>query len=349
MKTKTMTTPHVKSIGRSPLRVGLFLIPLVLACFALLPSVQAAPDPAPPPGANTADGAGALANVTTGDFNTAFGTNALNSLTTGDNNGAQGNSALFSNTVGSGNVAVGSIALRFNIDGDHNVAVGNTALNSNVHGNRNTAIGYGTLRNTTVNDNTAVGWSAAISNTTGIDNVAVGREALVDNTTGDDNTAVGSQALFSNTGGESNTGIGPGTLAFNTTGNSNTVIGASAGFLITGSRNVNIGAGVTTGAGVSNETRIRNVYASVATARAVYVNSSNKIGTLASTRRVKDEIKRMGKASEAIHALKPVTFRYTKEVDPARALSFRLIAEEVAEISADLITRDEQGNPQTVR
>jgi hypothetical protein len=36
-------------------------------------------------------------------------------------------------------------------------------------------------------------------------------------------------------------------------------------------------------------------------------------------------------------------------VDPARALSFGLIAEDVAEISPELITRDENGNPQTVR
>ena len=57
----------------------------------------------------------------------------------------------------------------------------------------------------------------------------------------------------------------------------------------------------------------------------------------------------MDKASETLFALKPVTFRYKKEIDPARAVSFGLIAEEVAEISPDLITRDEQGKPQTVR
>jgi septal ring factor EnvC (AmiA/AmiB activator) len=57
----------------------------------------------------------------------------------------------------------------------------------------------------------------------------------------------------------------------------------------------------------------------------------------------------MDKASEALFALKPVTFRYKREVDPAHALSFGLIAEEVAEISPELITRDEQGKPETVR
>ena len=57
----------------------------------------------------------------------------------------------------------------------------------------------------------------------------------------------------------------------------------------------------------------------------------------------------MDTASETLFALKPVTFRYKKEIDRSRALSFGLIAEEVAHISPDLITRDEEGQPQTVR
>ena len=52
----------------------------------------------------------------------------------------------------------------------------------------------------------------------------------------------------------------------------------------------------------------------------------------------------MDKASETLFALKPVTFRYKKEVNSERALSFGLIAEDVAEISPALITRDEKGN-----
>jgi hypothetical protein len=87
----------------------------------------------------------------------------------------------------------------------------------------------------------------------------------------------------------------------------------------------------------------------VAIARLVYINSNNKIGTLSSSRRYKEEIKPMDKASETIFALRPVSFRYKKEVDAARALSFGLIAEEVAKTSPDLITRDEEGTPQTVR
>jgi ABC-type hemin transport system substrate-binding protein len=57
----------------------------------------------------------------------------------------------------------------------------------------------------------------------------------------------------------------------------------------------------------------------------------------------------MDAASETLFALRPVSFRYKKEVDRSRALSFGLIAEEVAEVDPDLITRDKEGQPQTVR
>jgi hypothetical protein len=119
--------------------------------------------------------------------------------------------------------------------------------------------------------------------------------------------------------------------------------------LTTGSGNVCIGVNVNGVAGESNTTRIRNIFSSVASARAVFVNSDSKLGTLSSSRRYKEEIKAMDKASETLFALKPVTFRYKKDIDPARALSFGLIAEEVAQVDPDLITRDEEGKPETVR
>jgi hypothetical protein len=139
-------------------------------------------------------------------------------------------------------------------------------------------------------------------------------------------------------------------LVNNTTGSSNTALGLNAGLnLTTGSGNVCIGAGIFGVAGESDTTRIRNIYASVANGRAVYVNSDDKIGTLASSRRFKQEIKPMDKASEVLFALKPVSFRYKKEVDPTRSLSFGLIAEEVAEVDPDLVTADRDGKPETVR
>src|SRR5439155_21764798 len=160
---------------------------------------------------------------------------------------------------------------------------------------------------------------------------------------------LGFRALQDSTGSFNNA-VGWLALANLNSGSLNTAIGDGAGELLTtGSGNVYLGASPGGTASESDTTYIRNVYNSVATARAVFVNSNNKIGTLASSRRYKDEIQPMDKASEAILALKPVTFRYKKDIDPARALSFGLIAEEVAKVSPDLITRDHEGKPETVR
>ena len=204
--------------------------------------------------------------------------------------------------------------------------------------------------NTTGDNNTASGFYALFSNTTGPYNMANGYESLYSNTTGGFNAANGVFALYNNTIGNFNTATGPGALLSNTTGSNNVAVGTTAGIaLTTGSGNVCIGAGVSGVAGESNTTRIRNVYTTVANGRAVYVNADNKIGTLSSSRRFKHDIQPMDRSSETLFALKPVTFRYKKDADPSQALSFGLIAEEVAQVSPELITRDEEGKPQTVR
>jgi hypothetical protein len=288
-------------MSRSPSRLALLLIPLVFACFGLLPRAQAV---VPPPDGGYPG------------FNTAEGQKALFSLTSGTGNVAVGWGALYSDTQGSLNTAIGTGALLLNI------------------GDQNTATGAGAL----------------LFNNNGIYNTANGAFALHLNTEGDFNTANGFQALFSNTTGIENTAIGYQALFSNTTGSSNTALGLNAGLsLTTGSGNVCIGAGIFGVAGESDTTRIRNIYASVANGRAVYVNSDDKIGTLASSRRFKQEIKPMDKASEVLFALKPVSFRYKKEVDPTRSLSFGLIAEEVAEVDPELVTPDPDGKPETVR
>jgi hypothetical protein len=281
---------------------------------------------------NTALGAVALLFNTTGSQNTATGLQALFSNTTGSNNTASGRQALFSNTTGSQNTATGVLALNDNIDANFNTATGVQTLSSNTTGSNNTASGYQALN----------------FNTIGAFNTATGVQALIDNINGNFNTATGYGALFHNTQGGTNTATGVQALNNNTNGSNNTATGYQAGFNITGNRNVCIGAGVSGAAGVDDTTLIRNVYASLASGRAVYVNSDNKIGTLSSSVRYKEEVKPMDKASETLFALKPVTFRYKKAVDPSQALSFGLIAEEVAQVNPALITRDEQGKPQTV-
>ena len=214
---------------------------------------------------------------------------------------------------------------------------------------KNTANGFQALFSNTQGDyNTANGFQALFSNTEGVRNTANGDRALYSNT-GDVNTANGDRALYSNTTGTGNTADGVNALFSNPPAPTTSALGANAGSDITGSGNVCIGEGVRGMAGVNNTTWIGNVYSSVASGRAVYVNSDNKIGTLASTRRVKNDIKPMDKASEAVLALKPVSFRYKKEIDASGTLQFGLVAEEVADINADLVTRDSEGKPETVR
>ena len=315
-------------------KVSAFVIVTVLAWVGLSPNTEAV-NPAPDggyPGGNTAEGQNALLSLTAGTYNTALGLFSL-----------------LSNTEGGFNTAVGAGTLLAN-NAQQNTAIGAGALLSNDTGVKNTANGtFALFNNTSGDSNTATGVGALFNNSAGFSNTANGYNALLSNTTAGDNTAIGTTALFSNTTGEFNTAVGSQTLRDNVTGGSNTAIGDSAGFNITGTGNVCIGAGVNGVAGENNITRIRNVYESVAIERAVYVTSDNRIGTLSSSQRYKDEIAAMAKSSEAIHSLRPVTFRYKKAIDPTRSLSFGLIAEEVARVSSDLVTKDREGKPETVR
>jgi uncharacterized coiled-coil protein SlyX len=295
-----------------------FLASLLLVCLGLLPKAQAvSPPPAGGyPGGNTAEGQDALLSLTSGLYNTALGLFSLRVNTTGSFNTATGAGTLLSNT-GSDNTATGAGAL---------------------------------LSNTSGVSNTATGESALFSNTTGSFNTADGSGALFNNTTGTDNTALGLDALFNNTTGNTNMAIGNSALNSNTTGSDNTVIGFNSGFAVTTANNVIcIGARVA-GANVSNTCYIGSIFGQTSSAgTAVFINSDGKLGTTTSSKRFKDDIKPMDKASEALLELKPVTFRYKKEIDPAGTSQFGLVAEEVANVNPDLVVRDKEGKPYSVR
>jgi septal ring factor EnvC (AmiA/AmiB activator) len=102
---------------------------------------------------------------------------------------------------------------------------------------------------------------------------------------------------------------------------------------------------------VETQTRafIAGIFAVPVTGTGVVVDSDGQLGVAASSRRFKDEIKSMDKASEAILGLKPVTFRYKHEIDPKRIPQFGLVAEEVAKVNPDLVACDAKGEPYTVR
>jgi hypothetical protein len=230
-------------------------------------------------------------------------------------------------------------------------AIGARANHSTGYRISNTAIGANALYSNTFRGsrNVAGGHNALFSNQTSIENTAVGANALYSNTIGGRNVADGYNALFSNEAGRFNTGIGFRAL-YQNTGSNNVALGFNAGSNLTdGSSNVCIGYNVVGAAGESNTTRISNIYSSLASARLIYINSDNKLGTLVSSRRFKEEIKPMDKASAAILGLKPVSFRYKKEIELGGAVMFGLIAEDVEKVHPDLVTRNEKGEAETVR
>jgi Chaperone of endosialidase len=301
------------------------------------------------PGWNTAEGQSALFSLTTGFYNTALGGVALYSNTTGNNNTAVGLNALFRNNTGSGNTGMGAAALYFNTWGNFNTATGTAALRSNTAGNWNTANGYHALYfNTIGNSNTANGPYALHSNTTGSENTAGGAQALYSNTTGYQNTAIGRDALLANTIGYQSTAIGSRALR-DSTGHGNTAVGDLAGARVTTASNVICIGRHVYGENVSHSCWIGNIWGATGGSEAVYVNAAGRVGTQVSSQRFKDEIKPMQQASEVIYGLKPVSFRYKPEIEPARLVGFGLIAEEVEKINPDLVSRDREGKPLSVR
>ena len=239
-----------------------------------------------------------------------------------------------------------------------NTAEGTSALFNLTTGYENTAIGAGALYfNTTGYYNTATGFHALYGNTTGIDNTATGNFSLDRNTTGNNNTAIGYFSLNSHTTGNNNTAIGHNALANNIIGSSNIALGKGAGvFLTTGSNNIDIGNfGV---AAESNTIRIGSVQtrafikgiSSVAIAGApVVVNAGGQLGVAPSSADFKHEIRPMGEESEAILALKPVSFCYDQDIDEQSLPQFGLVAEDVEKVNPDLVLRNEEGKPYSVR
>jgi Chaperone of endosialidase len=320
----------------------LILIPMLIIGLGVLPKAQAL-SPAPDggyPGRNTAEGQKALFSLTTGTDNAALGHSSLQSLTTGNLNTGVGAWTLALNTA------------------DYNTACGAAALLFNGTGTDNTAIGTGALLFNTIGEgNTATGGFALHNNTEGDFNTANGEITLYFNTTGERNTAIGNQALYSNVNGTANTAIGFQALSGSNTGGANTALGSLAGVSITGTGNVCIGQAVFGEANVDDRTYIRNVNTLTQNFSAGvndYVTvrlSDGRLGhsAVVSSRRYKEDIKPLDKTSQALYALKPVSFRLKKEFDPTQALGFGLIAEEVEKVDRALVYRNDKGQVESVR
>jgi hypothetical protein len=300
MKTLIISNSSLLSIRRP--RAAFILIALTLMGFVLAAKTQAL-NPPPDggyPGGNTAEGQGALLNLTSGTFNTA----------------------------------VGFLSLRSDIENNFNTAVGAGSLFANTAADDNTAIGAGALlSNTIASDNTATGAFALLSNTIGFENTACGASALRNTTTGGGNTAVGFQAL-----------------ANNTTGVTNTALGFNCGFNVTTADNVIVIGTNVGGQNVDHSCFIGEIFgATSSSGTAVFINSEGRLGTLTSSRRFKEAIEPMDQTSETLFALKPVRFRYKKEIDSNMTPQFGLVAEDVERVDPALVVHDKEGNPYSVR
>jgi len=359
------------------------LIALACASHGILPEAQAQLPPPPPDGGypnfTTAEGKNALKNLTTGagntavgwyslfadtaaSFNTGVGAGTL-ALNTANNNTAVGTAALLLNTNGVSNTAIGSTALLHN-NGGNNTAVGAGALTSNTTGNFNTAIGGGALvSNTDGSGNTATGFLAlnanqhsagntaygftALQNNLAVNNTAMGAGALHLSVGGGNNTAVGFNALGSEVNGISNVAVGSGALA-NAIHGFNIAVGADAGSAVTTAIGViaigHAGADVGGSCFIGN---IRGVTTNIADAIPVVIDSFGQLGTLSSSQRFKKDIKPIEDGSGSILDLKPVAFHYKN--DKSNIPQFGLIAEDVEKVNPDLIVRDKEGKPYSVR
>src|SRR5207244_10394265 len=134
------------------------------------------------------------------------------------------------------------------------------------------------------------------------------------------------------------------------TGDQNIYIGnlgvaAESNTIRIGSSCINCGPGGSTGPHTA--TFIAGITGTAVAGDTVVVDGNGQLGTIVSSLRYKDDVKPMDKTSEAILSLRPVTFKYKKQIDAKSRHQFGLIAEEVEKINPELVWRDAKGNVYT--
>ena len=192
-------------------------------------------------------------------------------------------------------------------------------------------------------DNSAFGAYSLPINSTGYDNTAIGEATLSMNVIGHDNTALGVAALYAATGVE-NIGIGSFAGSNLTTGTNNIDIYDPG--LSGDDRVIRIGSQT-----YQNHTYIAGITGNTLSGGVpVYIDPvTGQLGNATSSQRYKKDVRDMGDASEAILALRPVTFHYKSDIDPNGIPQFGLVAEEVEKVMPSLVVRDANNQIYTVR
>lgn len=236
-------------------------------------------------------------------------------------------------------VAVDSLEVGRDTQGLYNTVYGRNALYRNTTGGNNLAVGaYALYHNTTGDYNLAVGNTALRSNTTGLANTASGVNALYSNTTGFDNTAFGFEALMNNTTGSGNIAVGSGAGESLTSGDNNIYLGNPG--TAAESNTMHLGGGQT-------RTFIAGIAGVPVSGSAVFISPTGQLGIQPSAARYKRDIQPMGARSRGLLQLRPVTFRYTQGGQGER--QYGLIAEEVAKVYPELVTRGAKGEVESIR
>lgn len=284
-------------------------------------------------------------------------------------------STLTLNTTVNSNLFLGHNCGNTSLSGNNNVGVGEDCLSSLTTGNYNVcygdnsghvmtsaidqiAIGQGALSSSqTDQDNVAIGTFAMASLNGGNANTGIGTLALAFNVTGTNNVGLGFQSLYHLTGGQFNFGLGSTSLTNLLTGSSNISIGYSSGSNYTGAESSNILINDSGVLGESNTLRISGINTSFingiygvtttsATTSPVIISDGNQLGTIASSRRYKDNIIDIPD-SDFMHKIRPVQFNY-KAHKPSD-ITYGFIAEEVLEVAPQLVNLDGEGQPDSIK
>lgn len=305
---------------------------------------------------NVAIGLQSLELITTGSRNTAIGVGAgsgyasseSDNLVVGTNDGIVGdNHTIRIGTYGTGNFQQNKcyIAACYSNFGTDNTFVGEQAGNTTITGFSNTSTGFQAL--TSISSglaNTAIGNTAGSNITTGSENVALGSGAGVNITTGGSNIAIGSTAIRKLTTGGNNIAVGVLAGDSYTSSESQNIVIANAG-VVGESFTIRIGSDTNQNkcfiSAIRGKTTVNN------DAIAVLIDSAGQLGTVSSTRRVKENIQPMGSDSNALMQLQPVTFNYIS--DQTKKKQYGLIAEQVAQVFPDLVVYDKDGQPETIK
>ncbi len=348
---------------------------LALASFAF-PNHVSGVNPPPDggyPNQNTAEGEDALFSLDAeAQYHTAFGYHANYSVVSASYDTAVGASALSGQIFHyyPVNTVIGSHAMVIDSSGIYGysgaTAVGNNAL-MNAGGDCE-AIGANAMSSrrpdtTTSFGNTAVVGSGALGKATSnvFYSVAFGYQAQGESLQSSYNVAVGVSALLKSNDSY-NTAVGTRALANLTSpGTHNIGIGYQAGLNLGADSSHNIDIGNVGQEGDNNTIRIGTPGIHQATYLAgvsgatiphgpgVVINSSGKLGVLTSSERGKEAIQPMANSSDKLYQLRPVSFRYKKNIDRKGIPQFGLVAEEVEKVAPELVAYDQNHHPYSVR